>query len=99
MTFEGESTNLTQDGKREMRQLVQFLKYKPDLRVTIYVQAQPFVERRFNRLVAEKRARVIESALTKGGIGSLRYVLVCKEYVEVTSPRDNRKQKFAIKLR
>ena len=96
-TFEGESTKFTKKGRVEIKRLIRVLRTRPEVRISILIQAATFSDRRYNRRLAEQRARVIDAQLSKGGVGQHRYLLKCSGKMDRKSRQS--KQKISLWLR
>lgn len=76
-TFVGQSSQLSPRGQVEFKRLAKVLTEKPEISVSLFIQACSFTDRKQNRRLAEKRARTLEALLTQKGIASYRYFLKC----------------------
>ena len=66
-----------QAGKYEIERMIKVLQLYPSLQITICLQASAFQQTRYNRRLAEQRARYIERYLDQKGISPRQYLLKC----------------------
>lgn len=98
-TFNNESSTLSSQGQKEVKKLIHVMKQMPQLLFSIAVQAEEFIDTRFNRKLAEQRARMIEHELSTAGISPHRYLLICKGKVDATTPEASKNQRVCLWLR
>jgi outer membrane protein OmpA-like peptidoglycan-associated protein len=96
-TFEGESAKFTKKGRIEIKRLIRVLTARPEISISILIQAATFSDRRYNRRLAEQRARVIDALLIREGVGPHRYLLKCSGKMDRKSRYS--KQKISLWLR
>ena len=75
--FEDKTVNLAKAGKYQLSRLIKVMQSYPNLRTTICIQASVYQQKRYNRRLAEQRARFLERYLSQNGIGPGRYLLKC----------------------
>ncbi len=82
LLFEGDGTQLSNSGEAELQRLITMLKTLPDVWVSILVHAECFENQRYNRKLAERRAKTIEYKMIHAGIESHRYLLIPRGRLE-----------------
>ncbi len=75
--FKTGASELLQAGKYEIERMIKVLQLYPSLQITICLQASAFQQTRYNRRLAEQRARYIERYLDQKGISPRQYLLKC----------------------
>ncbi|MCP4437603.1 MAG: hypothetical protein GY810_01535 [Aureispira sp.] len=98
-TFVGETSNFTKEGEQELNRLIQIMQVMPDLYLSIAINATPFKDRRYNRKLAEQRAKRIDAKLVKSKIAGHRYLLICSGRRDRGAPGAYQNQKVRLWLR
>lgn len=99
LTFVDETTTLSSQGEKEINRLILVMKQMPHLMLSIAVQTEIFMETRYNRKLAEQRAKMIEHKLNLGGISPHRYLLICCGKVDANAPESCKNQRVCLWLR
>lgn len=99
LIFIDETSTLSIMGEQEVNRLIKVMKEMPQLLVSIAVQVEGLIDARFNRKLAEQRARMLEHKLTVGGISPHRYLLVCQGKVDGTTPICCKNQRVCLWIR
>lgn len=75
LKFKGKTIELAEEGLQELQRLVEVLKNIPELEVKILVHTDAKMSHRYNKILSEKRAKMISNYLLEQGIDKERFLV------------------------